>query len=460
MRFRNHLLSIACMAMLGAQARAQSNGFKFTFGAAQAGFTQVAADAVYSPEIGYGFEADANLPAPGVAVMPATRPTIVSTERGVASDKMFIFSAKVPEGNWRVTVTLGDPKVEAITTVKAEARRLMLERVHTDAGQFVTRSFVVNVRGPKISSGGEVKMDKREPGSFTWDDKLSLQFCDTHPAVDSIEITRADDAVTVFLCGDSTVTDQPREPYGTWGQMLPRWFDDHVAVANNAESGETVKAFRFEHRWDKVMSQARAGDYVFMQFGHNDLNKTGHNAMWPATDKEEDWTNTYSQADTDYKKLLEDYANEVKAKGAIPVIVSPMTKINIRTGELNVAGLGDYPEAATEAAMEDGVACIDLNARSVELVKALGADGAKRAYVEGLHSTSYGGYLFARSIVEGIRQNRLALAKYIVDDAGIFDPTHPEPVFEAFKLPLEPVVRLTGGRRGRGTTRAANAPAR
>jgi lysophospholipase L1-like esterase len=242
--------------------------------------------------------------------------------------------------------------------------------------------------------------------------------------------------------------------------MLPRWFDDHVAVANNAESGETVKAFRFEHRWDKVMSQARAGDYVFMQFGHNDLNKTGHNAMWPATDKEEDWTNTYSQADTDYKKLLEDYANEVKAKGAIPVIVSPMTKINIRTGELNVAGLGDYPEAATEAAMEDGVACIDLNARSVELVKALGADGAKRAYVEGLHSTSYGGYLFSRCIIEGIRQNRLALAKYIVDDAGIFDPTHPEPVFEAFKLPLEPTVRIGGGRRGRGTTGATSAPAR
>jgi lysophospholipase L1-like esterase len=266
--------------------------------------------------------------------------------------------------------------------------------------------------------------------------------------------------VTVFLCGDSTVTDQPREPYGTWGQMLPRWFNDHVAIANNAESGETVKAFRFEHRWDKVMSNVKAGDYVFMQFGHNDLNKTGRNAMWPATDLQELWSNTYSPADTDYKKLLEDYANEVKAKGAIPVIVSPMTKLTMTTGKVNIAGLQGYPKAAVDAAKEAGVACIDLNAMSIEMDNALGADGAKKAYVEGLHSDSYGGYLFSRCIVEGIRQNHLDLAKYLADDAGSFDPSHPEPALADFKLPLEPRAPFGGGRRGRGTTAPASAPAR
>ena len=121
--------------------------------------------------------------------------------------------------------------------------------------------------------------------------------------------------------------------------MLPRWFKPEVAIANYAESGETLKAFRFERRWDKVMSQVKPGDYVFMQFGHNDLNKTGRNAMWPADQPSGDWSKTYSEANTDYKQLLKDYAEEVKKKGAIPVIVSPMTKISIQTGELNIAGI-------------------------------------------------------------------------------------------------------------------------
>ena len=262
--------------------------------------------------------------------------------------------------------------------------------------------------------------------------------------------------MTVFICGDSTVTNQVKEPYGTWGQMLPRWFNDHVAAAIYAESGETVKAFRAEHRWAKVMSEVKKGDYVFLQFGHNDLNKTGHNAIWPADDHDGDWANTYSEANTDYKKGLEDYANEAKAKGAIPVIVSPMTKINIGTGQLNSAGLKDYPQAAVAAAKEAGVAWIDLNAMSVALVTALGPDNAKKAYVEGLHSNSYGGYLFSHCIVEGIRQNKLDLANDLVADAGTFDPAHPSLLPADFKLPLEPGGGGFG--RGRGRGRGTTAP--
>ncbi|MGA2230546.1 MAG: rhamnogalacturonan acetylesterase [Tepidisphaeraceae bacterium] len=436
------------LCLLASLAPAQTASFKYAFGTSTPGYTQVAPDTIYSANTGFGFEPNIHLPAPGVGAPPATRPSLRQSGPGVVSDKMFIFSVKVPEGNWRVTVTLGDANAESTTTVKAEARRLMLERIHTDAGQFVTRTFVVNVRGPQISTGGAVKLDPREPGSFTWDDKLSLQFSDTHPSLDSLDIEPAPDAVTVFLTGDSTVTDQPREPYGTWGQMLPRWFDSHVAIANHAESGETLKAFGYENRWAKVMSLVKPGDYVFMQFGHNDLNKTGHNAMWPGADG--DWSRSYSPAETDYKQLLEKYAAEVKQKGATPVIVSPMTKINIRTGELNIAGLGDYPKAAVEAAKEAGVACIDLNAMSIELVKALGPDAAKKAYVEGLHSQSYGGYLFSRCIVEGIRQNHLDLANFLADDAGSFDISHPLPLLADFKLPLEPSPSF--GRRGRPST--------
>lgn len=455
-------LLVIPILLLAATARAQTTSFKFTFGsgAAPAGSTAVAPDTLYTPDRGYGFEPDVNVPAPGIAPMAATAPAIQSDTRGVTSNQRFLFSVKLPEGNYRVTVTLGDPQAAAATTVKAEARRLMLERVETKPGQTVARTFTVNVRQPQIAgSKDEVQLDPREPGSLTWDDKLTLSFSGERPAVLSVDVEKAS-VPTIFLCGDSTVTDQPREPYGTWGQMLPRFFTSDVAIANHAESGETLKAFKFENRWEKVMSAVKPGDFVFLQFGHNDLNKTGANAMWPADKPSGRWENTYSEAMGDYKKLLKDYAAEVKARGATPVIVSPMTKIDIRSGELNVAGLRDYPQAAVEAAREAGVACIDLNAMSIDIDKALGVDLDRRAYVDGLHTNAYGGYLLARCIIDGIRKNHMDIAKFIADDAGQFDPAHPQPLPDEFKLPLEPTPpRGVFGGRGRGARAgAATAP--
>lgn len=417
--------------------------FKFDFGpgAAAPGFTSVSADAVFSRERGFGFE-------PGAMVRgvdrggDALRGDFVTT-----SDPLFKFSVVVPEGNYRVSVTLGDASEASTTTVRAETRRLVAERVQLAAGQFETRTFLVNVRTPKLSPGNEMKLDvrelnpqTREPVTATWDDKLTLQFGDVRPCVAAVEIARVDDAITVFLIGDSTVTDQASEPTGTWGQILPRWFKPTVAIANHAESGQTLKAFRFARRWEKVMMQMKPGDYVFMQFGHNDLNKSGHDAMWPREDVAGDWVNTHADANTDYKWLLAAYAVEVKRRGGIPVIVSPMTKINIRTGELNVAGMGDYPKAAGEAAKLAECAFIDLNAMSVELAQALGQTLAPKAYVDGLHSNTYGGYLFSRAIVEGIRGAKLDLARHLVDDVGTFDVKHPQPLPDDFKLPIEPRV--------------------
>jgi hypothetical protein len=329
------------VALFCAAASAATTDFKFTFGpgAAPAGYTQVAADTFYSKDRGYGFEPSSVIPSG--PVVPTSRPSIIGLDRQsgdplrsslVTSDHIFLFSVAVPDGNYRVTLTLGDALEAATTTVKAESRMLMLDRIHTEPGQFVTRSLVVNIHSPKLADGTSIKLDSREIGVFHWDDKLTLEFLDTRPALVNMEIHKVDDAATIFLCSDSTVTNQTNEPFGTWGQMLPRWFDDHVAVANYAESGETLKAFKAEHRLDKVLEQVKKGDYVFFQFGHNDLNKTGHNAIWPPDDHDGDWPNTYVDASTDYKRLLEEYSAAVKARGGTPVIVSPMTKIQSTTG--------------------------------------------------------------------------------------------------------------------------------
>ncbi len=435
-------------AATAAAADAPPPGFKFQFapGKAAPGFTLVKPDAIYSKEASYGFEPGANLTA---------------VDRGgdnplhagfVTSGNLFKFSVAVPEGNYKVTVTLGDVKEESTTTVKAEARRLMLERLYTAPGHFETRSFYVSVRNPVLPDGTKIKLDVQEVDANgqlitpTWDDKLTLQFSDAKPALCAVEIEPAEKPVTLFLASDSTVTDQRGEPYGTWGQMLPRWFKPPVVVANFAESGETAKAFRREHRWDKIMSALKPGDYVLMQFGTNDLNKTGHNAIWPTDDHEGDWPNTYVEGE-DYKSLLKQYAAEVKAKGGIPIIVSPMTKIDRATGAINAAGLRNYPKDAIDAAKESGCAYIDLNAMSVAVWTALGPL-APRGTVDGLHSNTYGGYLLSRCIVEGMKQNKFEVVKYLVEDAGVFDPQHPQPLPDDFKIPLEPSAR--GGGRGRG----------
>ena len=227
------LATLAVFAVVSLHA-APATDFKFQFGAANAmpGYTLVPPSQIYSKEIGYGFE-------PGA--------TLTAVANAVTSAQPFLFSVAVPEGNYRVTVTLGDPTADAITTVKAESRRLMLERVRTAAGKFETRTFTVNVRTPKISNGDEVNLDSREMNLTThkaisrdWDDKLTLQFSDSHPAVSAIAIQKVDDAVTVFITGDSTVTDQPGGAITTWGQNITRWFTSDVAVANHAESGETL----------------------------------------------------------------------------------------------------------------------------------------------------------------------------------------------------------------------------
>ena len=417
--------------------------FDFGPGAVAPGYTPVQADTRYTAERGYGFE-----PA-GVAIEGIDRGGEALRGDFITGRPLFKFSVAVPEGNYRVTVTLGDAAGESTTTVKSETGRLMAERVGTTAGRFETRTFLVNVRTPRLSPGNEMKLDvrernprTREPVTATWDDKLTLQFSGARPCVGAVEIAPVADAITVFLVGDSTVTDQGSEPYGTWGQQLPRWFKPPVVIANHAEAGQTLKSFRFQRRWEKVMSLMRPGDYVFMQFGHNDLNRTGHDAMWPRDDAAGDWVNTHSEANTDYKWLLAAYAVEVRRRGGIPVIVSPMTKIDRRTGRINRAGLGDYPAAAGEAARLAGVAFIDLNRMSVEVMESLGEALASEAYVDGLHSNTYGGYLFSRCVVEGIKQAKLALAAYLADDAGTFDPAHPAPLPKDFTLPLDPPVPL------------------
>ena len=129
----------------------------------------------------------------------------------------------------------------------------MLENVRTESGKITTRTVIVNVRTPQLASGGEVRLKDRERTTeiWAWDNKLTLEFSGTRPCLCGLEIEPVSDLPTVFLLGDSTVCDQPREPFASWGQMLPRFFNAEVAVANHAESGESLKSSRSAKRLEK-----------------------------------------------------------------------------------------------------------------------------------------------------------------------------------------------------------------
>lgn len=356
-------------------------------------------------------------------------PVVVSCPGKV--DSPYTRSFPAPEGNCDVTVTLGAPDVEATTTVLAEQRRLMLERVHTKAGESVKRTFTVNVRRP-----GSIKLKSREAGYLNWDDQLTLQFLGTPAAVTSIEIGHVESAVTVFLAGDSTVTDQPNEPYNSWGQMLPRFFKQGVAVANYAESGESLRSFKGSHRTDEVLNHIKKGDWLFIQFGHNDMKQKGEGVG----------------AFTTYKADLESFALEAKKRGANPVLITSMNRRDFDRVGTVYSTLGDYPDAVRKLAEEQKLPLIDLNAMTKPLYEAWGPEKSKLAFAfrDNTHHNDYGSYELARCVVEGIRQNKLELAKFLADDVTPFDPAHPDSM-ERFSIPRLPPPATTATTKPEGS---------
>jgi lysophospholipase L1-like esterase len=316
----------ALLVIAVAPLAAQNLKFDFSSDKAAPGFEKVLPGTLYSEQTGYGFEEPAR-------------------------QAPFYFSVRVPEeGNYRVTVTLGDPANDSVTTIKAELRRLMLERVRVSAGKTETRSFLVNVRTPKIPGGGEVHLKDREKTfeARAWDDRLTLEFTDTHPAVRTVVIAKADGVPTIYIAGDSTSTDQPREPFNSWGQMLPRFFKPEIAIANHGESGESLRGFLNENRWAKLLSAIKPGDTVLIQMGHNDQKEKGEGIG----------------AFTSYKTDLKRFVADARQHGATPVLVTPMHRLTFDAAGKITNSLGDYPEAVRQTAKEENVALIDLNAMS------------------------------------------------------------------------------------------------
>jgi hypothetical protein len=223
-------MSYAVVPVLAGEAAKTEWKFDFGSGPTAAGYVQVVPTNVYTAEAGYGFEGDT------VVVCPDSSGKDPLTGDYCTADKPFLFSVAVPEGNYRVTVTLGAEDTATDTTIKAESRRLMVEQTQSKPGESIRRTFTVNIRNSQIAGGEQVRINDRERGAFHWDDRLTLEFNGKRPCVCAIEMKKVDDVITVFLAGDSTVTDQTKEPWASWGQMLPRFFKPEVATTKSSAS--------------------------------------------------------------------------------------------------------------------------------------------------------------------------------------------------------------------------------
>jgi lysophospholipase L1-like esterase len=303
----------------------------------------------------------------------------------------------------------------------------------------VTRKFDVNVRVPAIAGdvSRTVHLKPREVGNLNWDTKLTLEFNGDHPSFRELRIEPIQET-TIYLAGDSTVVDQDVEPWAAWGQMLPRFFRPGVVVANHAESGETTRSFVTEQRLAKVMSLIKPGDYLFIQFAHNDQKPNAVSL-------------------DDYRKLLADFIAQARARGATPVLVTSMNRRTFDAEGKITNSLAGYPGAMREVAAQQHAALIDLNAMSKALFEALGPEGTLRAFMhypaksfpnqneaisDDTHFNGYGAYELARCVVHGIRQAKLPLRKFLTNDLSDFNPAAPDSV-DTFSLPATPIPPKT-----------------
>ncbi len=357
-----------------------------------------------------------------------------------SSDKPFFFSVAVPDGNYQVTVVLGSEE-KSVETVRAESRRLFVENESIPAGGAKTEIFNVNVHTPDIAgatdAAARVRLKPREIGALDWDEKLTLEFNGENPGVRSIKIRPVPDLPTVYLAGDSTMVDQDKEPWAAWGQMLPVFFGPKVVIANEAESGETIRSFTGERRFDKIMSTIKPGDTLMIQFAHNDQ-KNG------------------TPEQTDFKGSLQKYVDAVKAKGGSTILVTAMNRRTFDAEGHITDSLGGYPQATREFAAEHHVPLIDLNAMSKAMWEAMGPQGTIKAFVhypantypgqttelkDDTHFNSYGAFELARAVVQSIRDQKLPLAADLKPHLPEFNPAHPEDVAK-FSLPQSPLFEV------------------
>jgi len=259
---------------------------------------------------------------------------------------------------------------------------------------------------------------------------------------------KSNEPIRVFLIGDSTMANKlPADfPETGWGIPFATLFNEAVEVQNHAYNGRSTKSFRNEGRWAKVFDQIKQGDYVFIQFGHNDA-KTSD-------------TSRYAEANTDYRKNLIRYISETRSKGGIPIILSSIQRRKFDSTGRFVDQHGDYPKVAREVALKEKVLFIDMEAKSRALIEKLGPvasekiflhlpiNTAYKKYKKGVsddtHFTYYGASVMANIVAQAIGESTEHLKSFLKksDFTNTFQYEIPVVSKPVFKLDTFDIVKF------------------
>ena len=223
--------------------------------------------------------------------------------------------------------------------------------------------------------------------------------------------------ITVYLAGDSTMaqkTDDKRPETG-WGEYLQSQFDvTKVRIENHAQNGRSTKSFIDEGRWKTIVEKLKKGDYVFIEFGHND-------------EKKED-SKRYAEANTDYRNNLIKFVREVRAKKAFPVLLTPVMRRRFNEKGEFYDTHGEYPDAVRKVAAEYKVPLIDMHRKSEDLIKKLGVEESKNLFLilkpkehlnypngsdDNTHFSAFGAEQMAKLAVTEIEKQKIKLRKYL-----------------------------------------------
>jgi lysophospholipase L1-like esterase len=229
--------------------------------------------------------------------------------------------------------------------------------------------------------------------------------------------------IKVYMVGDSTMClyDKSRFPLTGWGMPFANYFDSSVIIYNRARGGRSTKSFMSENFWKPIVENLEEGDYVFIQFGHNDAANS------------KDHPNRYASPE-DYKKNLITYITETRNKKAIPVLVTPVTIRKFDANGIAEETHAPYSKMVAEVAVEYKVPMVDLDRKSRELVQKLGTEFSKYLYMnfepgeeplypKGIHDNThfndFGARKMAEIVLNEIKALHLGLAEHVVKPRAV-----------------------------------------
>lgn len=386
---------------IGSLLTSEELRFDFGPGSSADGYTQVTAATPYSPALGYGF-------ADPAMVSEHDRGTAHPLKSDFVVPKDTSFIVDLPNGDYTVSLIAGDEGGPTDIAISVETIQKVLQ-TDKPAGQYLEMDFQIALI----------------------DGQLNLDFTGTAPNMNALVIRKQlerepGEKPVVYLASDSTVQtyDPYWQPQAGWGQMIDRYFTDDVRIDNRAIGGRSSRSFVFEGRLDEILRAIRPGDYLLVQFGHNDA----------TISRPERYTSP-----EDFKIYLKSYVLGARQRGATPILITPVGRrdFNETSGKFNVS-FPEYVASMKEVANELDVKLVDLSALSIAYYDSIGPEATRSVFlhvdpgvyqafpngaVDNTHFQEYGAIQIAKLVAGGIEQLGLSPLSHAVKETE-----HPENV--------------------------------